>query len=153
MTYEIMTPESVGWSKHKLVLGKHSGRHAFRNRLTELGYQLSQVELEKAFDSFKKLADIKKEVFDDDLEVLVTDEITRGLIDLRSWISKVYSGTKSKPKAKVKIRCNGKVKAVELTGGGPVDAAFKAIPQDHRFQGRAAQIQCGGHHRRNRCPG
>jgi len=135
MTYEIMTPESVGWSKHKLVLGKHSGRHAFRTRLTELGYQLSQAELDKAFEAFKKLADIKKEVFDDDLEVMVTDEITRGpdryeIVDL-----KVQSGTKLKPKAKVKMRIGGKVKSLEATGGGPVDASFKAIRKITKFAG------------------
>jgi 2-isopropylmalate synthase len=135
MTYEIMTPESVGWSKHKLVLGKHSGRHAFRTRLTELGYQLSQVELEKAFDAFKKLADLKKEVFDDDLEVLVTDEITRGPDRFEIADLKVSSGTKLKPKAKVKIRCDGKIKSLELTGGGPVDAAFKAIRKVTGFKG------------------
>jgi len=135
MTYEIMTPESVGWSKHKLVLGKHSGRHAFRTRLSELGYQLTEEEFQKAFDAFKKLADLKKEIFDDDLEVLVTDQMSRGpdrfeIIDIR-----VQSGTKLKPKSKVKLKSKGKLKSGESTGGGPVDATFKAIRKLTGFKG------------------
>ncbi len=136
MTYEIMTPQSVGWTAHKLVLGKHSGRHAFKARLIELGYQLSDEELEKAFVAFKKLADLKKEVFDDDLEALVNDELTRGpdryqLVDVR-----VQSGTKLKPKAKVKIKVDGKkVKSGEANGAGPVDATFKALKKLAGFKG------------------
>ncbi len=136
MTYEIMTPSSVGWTSHKLVLGKHSGRHAFRSRLQELGHELSDENFEKAFMAFKKLADLKKEVFDDDLEALVSDELSRGpdvyeLIDLR-----VQSGTKSKPKAKVKLKINGKkIKVGEAVGAGPVDATFKALKKLAGFKG------------------
>jgi 2-isopropylmalate synthase len=140
MTYEIMTPVSVGWSASKLVLGKHSGRHAFRKRLEELGYQLSEVELESAFVAFKKLADLKKEIFDDDLEAIVTDEISRGpdrfeIVDIR-----VQSGTKLTPKAKVKLSCGGKIKSLESSGDGPVDAVFKAIRKITRFKGELVKF-------------
>ncbi len=135
MTYEIMTPESVGWSTNKLVLGKHSGRHAFRSRLIELGYQLSDDDLQKAFTAFKKLADIKKQVFDDDLEALVTDEISRGADKFEIVDIRVQSGTRLKPKSKVKMRCDGKPKMAESIGGGPVDATFKAIRKIVRFKG------------------
>lgn len=135
MTYEIMTPESVGWSAHKLVLGKHSGRHAFRLRLNELGYELAEEEFDKAFVAFKKLADLKKEIFDDDLAALVTDELTHGpdqyeLIDL-----KVSTGSKSKPKAKVTLKIKDKKKSIEATGAGPVDATFKALRKLANFKG------------------
>ncbi len=134
-TYEIMTPESVGWRSNKLVLGKHSGRHALRIRLQELGHELSNVEFEKTFIAFKKLADLKKEVFDDDLEALVSDEITRGpdryeIVDIR-----VQSGTKLKAKAKVKLRCDGKIKSFEVAAAGPVDSIFKAIRKLANFRG------------------
>lgn len=136
MTYEIMTPHSVGWSSHKLVLGKHSGRHAFKARLVELGYQLSDQELERAFIAFKKLADLKKEIFDDDLDALVSDELSRGpdkyeLVDVR-----VQSGTKLKPKAKVKLKIDGKkIKSGEAGGAGPVDAIFKTLKKLAGFKG------------------
>jgi 2-isopropylmalate synthase len=135
MTYEIMTPNSVGWSSSKLVLGKHSGRHAFRNRLAELGYQLSEDELQRAFLAFKKLADLKKEVFDDDLEAIVSDEISRGPDRYEIVDVKVQSGTKQTPKAKVKLKIAGKAKSGEATGDGPVDAAFKAIRKIAGFKG------------------
>ncbi|MBF0493257.1 MAG: 2-isopropylmalate synthase [Deltaproteobacteria bacterium] len=135
MTYEIMTPESVGWRAHKLVLGKHSGRHAFRSRLMELGYEMSEEESEKAFVSFKKLADLKKEVFDDDLEALVSDELAKGPDVYELLQMKVHSGTKSKPKAKVSLKVKGKKKSGEATGAGPVDATFKAIRKLAGFKG------------------
>ena len=77
-TYEIMTPESVGLSASALVLGKHSGRHAFKKRLIELGHELDDEKLNRAFDRFKTLADLKKEVFDEDLEAIVADECPGG---------------------------------------------------------------------------
>ncbi len=136
MTYEIMTPASVGWSAHKLVLGKHSGRHAFRSRLVELGHQLSDEESEKAFIAFKKLADLKKEVFDDDLEALVGDEMSKGPDKYELVDVKVQSGTKLKPKAKVKLKIAAKkIKMGEATGAGPVDATFKALKKLSGFKG------------------
>src|SRR4030067_298183 len=76
-TYEILTPESVGITAHKFVLGKHSGRHAFKNKLTEMGYSLSDEEIHKAFERFKRLADQKKEGFQEDIEAIITEEIYR----------------------------------------------------------------------------
>ena len=75
-TYEIITPESIGLHKTKFVLGKHSGRHAFRTRLSELGYDLNDDEINSAFERFKKVADQKKEIFDEDLEAIVSEEYT-----------------------------------------------------------------------------
>lgn len=134
MTYEIMTPASVGWQKHKLVLGKHSGRHAFRTRLHELGYDLSEVELQRAFEAFKKLADLKKEVFDDDLEIIVTNEM-RGANHYEMVEIEVRSGTSTLPRASITLKIDGIFKKGEATGAGPVDATFKAIREVTHFQG------------------
>ncbi|MBL7686169.1 MAG: 2-isopropylmalate synthase [Deltaproteobacteria bacterium] len=135
MTYEIMTPESVGWTAHKLVLGKHSGRHAFRSRLIELGYDLSEEQLVRVFDAFKALADIKKEIFDDDIEALVTDEITRGQHRYEIIDVEVESGTHTQPQAKITLKNNDQIETAESTGAGPVDATFKAIRQAAGFTG------------------
>src|SRR3990167_202618 len=98
-TYEIIRPESIGISHSKLVMGKHSGRHAFKTRLKELGYELSDDDLNKAFERFKKVADQKKEVFDEDIEAIVADEILRIEIPERFRLDKlnVVSGTESIP--------------------------------------------------------
>ncbi len=126
-TYEIMRPEMVGIPQSKLVLGKHSGRHAFRERLRELGYELSEEELNHAFQRFKQLCDQKKYIFDDDLEALVSEEVKRvrevfKLIDL-----KVSSGTGTRPTAKVRMEIRGEERETTATGDGPVDATYKAI--------------------------
>ncbi len=126
-TYEIMRPETVGIPQSKLILGKHSGRHAFKERLKELGYELTQEELDKAFERFKQLCDQKKYIFDEDIETLVSEEVRRvpevfSLVDL-----KVESGVGVKPTAKVRLQVRGK--EVERTdrGDGPVDATYRAI--------------------------
>ena len=127
-TYEIMTPETVGLDKSRLVLGKHSGRHAFRVRLEELGFELSDEQLEMAFARFKDLADKKKTVTDADLEALVADEFYGPqaiftLLDLQ-----VACGTPGMPTATVRLRGpDGTLYIKPAVGTGPVDAAFKAI--------------------------
>lgn len=126
-TYEIMTPESVGLGTNKLVLGKHSGRHAFIDRLKELGYDLTKEEIEKAFVRFKALADMKKEIFDEDLDAIVADEVLRVTETYKLLQMNVSSGSFAAPTATVQMEVEGKVKKAAVIGDGPVDAAFKAI--------------------------
>jgi 2-isopropylmalate synthase len=126
-TYEIIRPETIGLHKTKFVLGKHSGRHAFRTRLTELGYSLGDEEINSAFERFKKLADQKKEIYDEDLEALVSEEMTvvpeiYRLVDMH-----ISSGMNEKPTAVLKIQTNGEVIEKTENGDGPVDAIFRAI--------------------------
>ena len=128
-TYEIMRAQDVGWTQNRMVLGKHSGRNAFRTRLQEIGIDFeSEEELNAAFSRFKDLADKKHEIFDDDLQALVTDtgltlEYERAkLISLR-----VCSETGETPRADVVLSVDGQEEAGVALGGGPVDAAFKAI--------------------------
>jgi len=126
LTYEIMTPESVGLVA-RLVLGKHSGRHAIRKRLSELGYELSDEDLNKAFIRFKALADKKKEVFDDDLVALVEDEISTVLETFTLDYLQFTSGTGIIPTAMVRLRKEDQVCQGSGWGDGPVDAAYRAI--------------------------
>ena len=126
-TYEIIRPETIGLHKTKFVLGKHSGRHAFRTRLVELGHTLNDEEINSAFKRFKRIADHKKEIFDEDLEALVSDEFTMvpeiyRLIDLN-----ISSGTKQKPTATLKLKVNEETIEKTEHGDGPVDAVFKSI--------------------------
>ncbi|PLY01987.1 MAG: 2-isopropylmalate synthase, partial [Desulfuromonas sp.] len=102
-TYEIMTPESVGLNTNKLVLGKHSGRHAFIDRLKELGYDLKKEEIEKAFVRFKALADMKKEIFDEDLDAIVADEVLRIAESYKLVQMNVSSGSFAAPTATVEM--------------------------------------------------
>jgi 2-isopropylmalate synthase len=127
-TYEIMDPASIGLSKNSLVLGKHSGRHAFRDRVTQLGYTLTDEQVESAFTKFKALADKKKEVFDEDLEALVDDqlELSAGLWELVQL--QVVSGSTTIPTATVVLRdSNGDTVRDAADGDGPVDAIYSAI--------------------------
>jgi len=127
LTYEIITPQSIGLSQTKFVLGKHSGRHAFRTRLREMGYVLSDEEFNKAFKSFKALADQKKEVFDEDIEVLVQDK-TAKIPEIYSLVDLSYSrGTEKQPKATVKLKVKDEIIEKTEYGDGPVDATYKAI--------------------------
>lgn len=128
-TYEIMRPEDIGIPSSKIVLGKHSGRHAFKKRLEELGFSLTEEEINRAFERFKKLADQKKYIFNEDIEALVSDEVLRiaevyQLIDLE-----VASGTKKKPTATVRMKINGDEKEITVSGDGPVDSVYKAITE------------------------
>jgi 2-isopropylmalate synthase len=127
-TYEIMDPASVGIPKSSLVLGKHSGRHAFRDRITQLGYHLSETQLESAFNRFKTLADKKKEVFDEDIEALIDDqlEIGAGLWELVGV--QVTTGSNTIPTATITLKdTNGELLTDASIGDGPVDAIYSAI--------------------------
>ena len=128
-TYEIMTPESVGWAKNSLVLGKHSGRAAFRDKLKTLGYQIGDNQLNDAFRRFKDLADRKKVVFDEDIVALVDDEVMRDHERIRFVSLDLHAGSKSPPRAEMELEVDGVVKSATATGDGPVDATFKAIQQ------------------------
>ena len=127
-TYEIMRPEDVGVNQTKLVLGKHSGRHALKNRLAEMGHSLDEVELDKAFTRFKELADRKKVITDIDLEALIADEFYRPRDVYFLDGLQVTCGTMGMPTATVRLKGpDGKVHVHASMGSGPVDAAYKAI--------------------------
>src|SRR6476659_9919829 len=127
-TYEIMTPESVGVSKTSLVMGKHSGRNAFRSKLKEMGYELGDNALEDAFNRFKALADRKKHVYDEDLEALVDEEIATAQDSMKVIALQVIAGTMGPQSATLTLDMGeGKQETVHATGNGPVDATFNAI--------------------------
>jgi 2-isopropylmalate synthase len=127
-TYEIMTPESVGWSRSSLVMGKHSGRAAFRDKLRALGYgEVGDNQLNDAFRRFKDLADRKKVVYDDDITALVDDEVVRAPDRIRFVSLDVHAGSKAPPTAEMELEVDGVVIGAHATGDGPVDATFKAI--------------------------
>ena len=128
-TYEIMRAQDVGWTQNKLVLGKHSGRNAFKNRLQELGIELDSDEaVNAAFARFKELADKKHEIFDEDLHALVSDElVTPDQEHYKLVYSRVCSETGEMPRASVILNIGGVEHKAEADGGGPVDATFKAI--------------------------
>jgi 2-isopropylmalate synthase len=126
-TYEIMTPEAVGLSKSTLVLGKHSGRHALRDRVRSLGYDLTDDQMEKAFQAFKNLCDLKKQVYDEDIEAIVADEIIQIPDKYRLTFLSVTSGSELIPTATVAMELDGEVMKAADLGNGPVDAAFKTI--------------------------
>ena len=126
-TYEIMTPESVGVSKTNLVMGKHSGRNAFRDKLEQLGYQLSDNQLNDAFQRFKDLADSKKEVFDEDIEALVDENLATAEDRMKVLSLLVVAGTMGPQLATLSLDIDGEHKTVQASGNGPVDATFNAI--------------------------
>ncbi|MFA7399394.1 MAG: 2-isopropylmalate synthase [Sideroxydans sp.] len=130
-TYEIMRAEDVGWGANKLSLGKLSGRNAFRTRLQELGIVLSSEDaLNAAFARFKDLADRKSEIFDEDIQALVSDEEVTQLSDhFRLVAMGAHSETGKLPVARVVMSVGGKEHQADAQGGGPVDATFKAIEQ------------------------
>jgi 2-isopropylmalate synthase len=127
-TYEIMTPESVGWQKTSLVMGKHSGRAAFRDKLKTLGYaDLGDNALQVAFQRFKDLADRKKIVYDDDIVALVDDEVMRDHQRIKFVSLELWAGSKAKPRALLELDVDGHVLSAEALGDGPVDATFNAL--------------------------
>ncbi|MFA6901978.1 MAG: 2-isopropylmalate synthase [Gallionellaceae bacterium] len=130
-TYEIMRAEDVGWSANKLSLGKLSGRNAFRSRLQELDIVLENEDaLNAAFTRFKELADRKREIFDEDLQALVSEvEVAMVSEHYRLLSMRAHSETGILPKASVRLNVGGKEQEAEMQGGGPVDATFKAIEQ------------------------
>jgi 2-isopropylmalate synthase len=128
LTYEIMDAHLIGREERVLVLGKHSGRHAFVKKLEELGYHLSEEEVNQAFEKFKKLADQKKEITEDDLKTIVSEEMAKPEEVYRLDFVHVCSGNNILPTATVRlIREDGKILEGVATGVGPVDAAYKAI--------------------------
>jgi 2-isopropylmalate synthase len=128
-TYEIMTPESVGWQKSSLVMGKHSGRAAFRDKLKTLGYEIGDNQLNDAFRRFKDLADRKKVVWDEDIVALVDDEVMRDHQRIRFVSLDLHAGSKGPARAELELEVDGVVKSSTSPGDGPVDATFKAIQQ------------------------
>lgn len=126
-TYEIMTPESVGISKSALVMGKHSGRHAFKDKIKSLGYEISDNQMQVAFGRFKDLADKKKHIFDEDIVALIDDEVAKGVDTIRLVSLSVVAGTTGPQKAHLVLEILDKTVDVESVGDGPVDALFNAI--------------------------
>ncbi len=127
-TYEIMSPKSVGWAGDSMVLGKHSGRHAFVTRLQELGFQMEGEELEKAFAAFKDLADLKKTVFDEDIIVIVDEQArAEDYGKYKFGELKISYDEDNRPTAKVRIHSNGDTLEESGTGDGALDAAFSII--------------------------
>ncbi|OIP47512.1 MAG: 2-isopropylmalate synthase [Deltaproteobacteria bacterium CG23_combo_of_CG06-09_8_20_14_all_60_8] len=126
-TYEIMNPKDIGLSKGNLVLGKHSGRHALKDRVETLGYTLSDDELGRVFERFKALADRKKEMFDEDLEAILMDEVLRISETYQLLSLGVMSGSRTLPTAAVQLLINGQAMEASAIGVGPIDACFRAI--------------------------
>ena len=126
-TYEIMTPESIGLNESTLVMGKHSGRHAFKEKAKELGYLLADNQLNDAFYRFKDLADKKKEVFDDDIIALIDDEYSKGLDVIKLISLFIQAGTEGPQYADLTLDFDGKIVQKRCEGDGPVDALFNAI--------------------------
>jgi 2-isopropylmalate synthase len=138
MTYEIMKPEDVGFPSNRVVLGKHSGRHALKSRLQELGIELPEEEFEKLFEEFKALSDKKKYIYDEDIEALIYKDVLKQDNKSLKLISfQVQTGDNLLPTATVSLEINGEKKIFTATGDGPVDAVIKAIekalPQEPKF--------------------
>jgi 2-isopropylmalate synthase len=126
-TYEIMSPESIGLSKSKLVLGKHSGRHAFKQKLNEMGYNLGDNYINEAFKNFKALCDKKKEIYDKDIIALIDSEVSQKDEIIKLVLLEVNCGSTRNPKVKVILNHKGKeIEKIE-SGNGPVDSIFKSI--------------------------
>ena len=126
-TYEIMTPESVGLGKSTLVMGKHSGRHAFKMKLKELGFEVGDNALNEVFRRFKDLADRKKEIYDEDIVALIDDEIQHGAEHIKFVSLQVIAGSKGPQSAELELELDGARRAAKTTGNGPVNATFNAI--------------------------
>ncbi len=138
-TYEIMRAEDVGWAANKIVLGKHSGRNAFRTRLDELGISFdTEEELNNAFTNFKDLADRKHEIYDEDLHALVSDSAYENNDYCKLVTLTAHSESGKKPCAEITLTVDGSEKSATSTGGGPVDATFCAIED---IVGSQAQLQ------------
>jgi len=126
-TYEIMKPEDVGFGGTKLILGKHSGKHAFKERLKKLGFELNENDLLRAFERFKSVADKKKEIFDEDLLTIVEDEIVSVPETYRVEDLHIVSGKKITPCATVTLKKGSRILEKSSSGDGPVDACYKAV--------------------------
>ncbi len=137
LTYEIMTPESIGRPPSELVIGKHSGRHAFKQQIENLGYRLSAEQINQIFDAVKRLADKKKHIFLEDLEALVLEEVYRIPDKYRLKYLCSVSGNMAIPTATLKMEIDGQEKQISEFGVGPVDAVFNAIS---RLAGRHPKL-------------
>jgi 2-isopropylmalate synthase len=137
MTYEIMKPETIGLSANKLVLGKHSGRHALKTHLKDLGYDLSDDEMKLVFSKFKELADKKKHVMDEDLEAIVTEGILRTADVFKLDYLHVTAGTTVLPMASVRLEINGRMVQDAGYGNGPIDATYNTIS---KLTGTASEL-------------
>ena len=126
-TYEIMNPEAIGLKESSLVMGKHSGRHAFREKLADLGYKLGDNAFQDAFDRFKTLADKKKNIYDEDIMALVDDEISSTSERLKFKSLIVNAGTQGPQSAELEMEVDGEIMKNKSTGDGPVDAIFNCI--------------------------
>ncbi len=149
LTYEIIDPKVIGREESELVLGKHSGRHAFEKRLKELGYHLTREQLDRAFERFKHLADRKKQILDRDLEAIVADEIRTVPETFSLEYAHVVSGVGAVPFACVKLRKEGKpLEPATGTGNGPIDALYKTIAKvvdvPHRLTDFTIRALSGG---------
>ncbi len=135
-TYEIMKPEDIGIDPNRLVLGKHSGRHGLEERLKALGYNLTKEQIDELFEEFKKLADKKKEIFDEDIRALVEDKfrLTPQVYELVSL--QVVSGNAASPTATIKLVKNNEEFEDAALGDGPVDATFKALERITYVKGK-----------------
>mgnify|MGYP001458538206 CR=1 FL=1 len=135
-TYEIMNPADVGISTGNIVLGKHSGRHALKDRTAAMGYTLTEEELNRVFGRFKEVADVKKEMFDEDLEAILMDEVLR-ITETYSLVHLgAMSGNKSLPTAAVRLMIDGEEREMACIGIGPIDACFRAIAELTRTTSR-----------------
>jgi 2-isopropylmalate synthase len=139
LNYEIMKPESVGLDSNRLVLGKHSGRHAFVARLRELGLEVGDLDMNRAFEKFKALADTKKSVYDEDLIALIAQESVRGVQDRYELVYlNVTSSSMAVPHATVKLRIDGQEVVGHGSGDGMVDACYKVLSD---LTGQHPQLQ------------
>lgn len=136
VTYEIIRPQDVGFEGSRIVLGKLSGRHAFSERLKELGYTLSEKEMDQAFVRFKALADKKRKIFDEDIATIVEDELATIPEQYKLINFQVTSGKKIKPVANIELAEGKKLLNATATGDGPVDACFKTIEKATGLKGR-----------------
>ncbi|MFM2130453.1 MAG: 2-isopropylmalate synthase [Pseudomonadota bacterium] len=147
-TYEIMKPEDIGLTKSKLVMGKHSGRHAFRQKLSELGFDPDNQALDEAFKRFKDLADKKKEVFDEDIVALVDDTVARENDRIRVEKLQIACGTEGPQTAALTLSVDGEARTTIAHGDGPVDATFRAIrelfPHEAKLQLYQVHAVTGG---------
>lgn len=135
-TYEIMKPQDVGYAASQLVLGRHSGRHAFNERLKKLGFSLKKTDLEAAFERFKALAAKKKEIYDEDLEAIVEGQLSRIPEVWKLEAIHVITATDEPPLARAKLKSKNKKYESESSGDGPVDACYKAIDKSTRIKGQ-----------------
>nr|MBF0221160.1 2-isopropylmalate synthase [Desulfobulbaceae bacterium] len=126
-TYEIMNPIDIGLTQGSLVLGKHSGRHALKDRVETLGYSLGSDEIDRVFNRFKEVADVKKDMFDEDLEAIIMDEVLRVPESYELLSLGAMSGSKTLPTSAVMLKVNGEQVTGASLGVGPIDATFKAI--------------------------